>query len=424
MTANSFDYHSQPLPPALVTSWSSYLHGSATNMQIAPLPVQYFQTTLENPLIRPLRAPRLDQRSPSGGNDRYHILTAESAFSDYSNFLQSSAGASATAYSNYILGRGDGLYIDNDTDIQYNGDITALRNEWLNPTDASNTASCWDAETHRVYDPVGCGKAVELTLGDWMQDASGHVLPPVITLSWETSHPFLDPNGNPIPTQSIQLPYPRDGVIYAVGNLVVKGNLPASLGYTRDASGNLTPLWRTDGSQAQSAGGWDNSTNSLRYYVSDVNRRFDLTIVSGGTIYLEGNLLGPASRHMTYGVAGQTSGSYITSGSEYDSKLGLLAMDNVCLNPTLLSMNGQSNPLSSPNSDSYWRARTGQSLQFSFVTGRAAVTEHAPAVAPCRGSGTRAAGLLDHAPAGEQQSLPLVHQLPRRLAAEHAIQSL
>ena len=411
------NYHNQLMNPTAITSWYNYLHGSS-GISTPPLPVQYFQTLQENPLIRPLRAPRLDQRGPTGGDDRYRRLTADSAFSDYTNFLASPAGASSTAYSSYILGRGDGLYIDNDQDNQYNGDISALRSEWLNPADTTNTASCWDVETHRVYDPVGCGKAIELTLGDWMQDASGHVLPPVITLRWVTAHPFLDQNSNPIPTQSIQLPYPRNGVIFAEGNLVVKGNLPASLAYTRDVSGNLTPQWSTGAQPVQQPGGWDNGTGAMRYYVSDINRRFDLTIVSGATEYIEGNILGPASRHMSYavaqlwlashaysvgaviqppvangysytctgaGVSGAaqptwpTSGTIsdgtatwtvnlITQGSTYDSKLGLLAMDNVCLNPTRLAMQAQSNPLTSLYSDPYWRARTGQPLQFTFTT--------------------------------------------------------
>lgn len=336
----------------------SYLNGGAV-----PLPVQYLQTRDNNPLIRPLQAPRIDERDPVTGVDRYRALTRDSAFYD---FMASSA-ASATAYSTYMLGRGDGIYIDNHTDIQYKGDIDALRKEWLNPTDNTNTESCWDAESHRLYDPLGHGKAVELILGDWSA-ASGVVMAPMITMKWSSDKLFYDKDGNIISKQSIRIPYPRNGVIYAEGNVVVRGNLPASVAYQRDAFGAPQVLYDNSTPRNQMPGGWDRRTGNMRYYVSDVNRRFDLTIVSGGTVYIEGNLLTPASRKLTYKIDGTTNGGPITRGSEYDSKLALLAMDNVCLNPTRQSLEAQEEPQSSPGSEPYWRARVGMPINLTFST--------------------------------------------------------
>jgi len=329
------------------------------------LPVQYLETKDNNPLIRPMKAPRLDQVDPVSGIDRYRALTRDSLFSD----LMSSSASSATAW-NLILGRGDGVYIDNHEEIQYNGDTEALQQEWLNPTDNTNVESCWDAETHRIYDPVNHGKAIEIDLGDWMQSASGTIIPPMITLKWDSSEHFFDRNGNPIKGQSTQIPYPRNGVIFAEGNVTVKGYLPASVAYTHDNTGNVVPYYDEATQPVQRPGGYDPRTAGISYYVSDLNRRYDLTIVSGGTVYIDGSVLGPASRNATYKRQGQPD-LPIIKGSEYDSKLGLLAMDDVCLNPTRLSIQSQDDPYLDPYTEPYWRARPGKPIQFTFALGGA-----------------------------------------------------
>jgi hypothetical protein len=289
------------------------LKGSATVLR-------YLQTFQNNPLIRRLRAPNLAASHPVTGLSRYAALTAYSG-----EWLQGSA------LNTGMLGQGEGLYIANDDMDPYQGqgDLDSLRGQWL---DCS--AENWE---HGLYDP---GRyAIEVTLNDWGVGTAQVNHLPYITLRDRTGKKrFTDARG--VPTNTVDVAYPRNGVIYAPGNLIVKGSLPASLAYTgqKNADGTHTYLPAYDDNYyargRQLPGGWhvDDAAKRPRidYYVSPTNRRYDLSIVSGGTIYIEGNLLGPATRTEN-AVAPNTP---IVRGSEYDSKLALLAMDNVCLNPT------------------------------------------------------------------------------------------
>ncbi|HEY3377851.1 MAG TPA: hypothetical protein VGL77_10195 [Armatimonadota bacterium] len=304
------------------------------------------QTLANNPLIRPLEVPRLDQRDRTTGNDRYRLLTRDSGVWD-----DTIKNADDTL-GNYTgaVGLGEGLYINNLTHVQYNGDLKALRAEWLDPKTEDKT--CWH---DGIYDPFTGKKAVMLTLHDWGSNSTVGTLAPYIEVrSADPDTKFYDKLTKTW-VSALNVPYPRNGVVFAEGNVIVKGNVPASLAYEKDiATDTYKPLM--DGaSQAVGGSGTDAKGNKfVKYYVNDYNRRFDLTVVSGGTIYIEGNLLGPATR------------GAVAAGSPGDSKLALLAMDNVCLNPTkLIEVHNPWETIDGGN-ERAWRVKHDTPLQLEF----------------------------------------------------------
>jgi hypothetical protein len=315
----------------------------------------YLQSRDNNPLIRPMRAPRIDARHPVTGLDRYRALTRDSGFW-------------VEAYNTGHLGWGAGIYIDNPEHRQHNGDLDALRAEWLN-TSAEN----WEMG---VYRPER-RHAVEIILHDWgyANNSASSLTLPYIELRRPAGENFYDAENQPV-GDTMRMPYPRNGVIYAEGNVIVKGTLPASLAYERDDSGELMPLYDPgyDNALSQRPGGYvgwatadDESGHHIEYYVSPENRRYDLTIVSGGTVYLEGNLLSPASRKNHY-VSNRQTGetTAIDSGSVYDSKLALMAMDCVCLNPTKFFDTEVPPDTNTAQSDSYYRSNGSQQIRLTF----------------------------------------------------------
>lgn len=312
------------------------------------------QSSQNNQLVRGLRAPTIDLRDPATGQDRYRTLTRDSV--------------AASGKTVEVLGWGEGIYLNNQNQIQFNHDIDKLRTEWLNPGD---TAPWFNG----VYNPTQNGQAVEVVLGDWTLDASGNVvaLPQIQLRRYDA--PFVDVDGNALISQQdadgcfyMYTSYPRNGIIFAEGNLVVKGNLPASIKYAKTApyapTGEPGGLVAPNGPIKYYDDIYNYDDIEKRYH--DYNRRFDLTIVSGGTIYIDGNLLGPSSRAIT------------TSGSPYDSKLALLAADNVCLNPTHLFdfASASSQPAQAINGENVWRLSqgAGSSLAVSFSTAGTSIT--------------------------------------------------
>jgi len=273
----------------------------------------------------------------------------------------SAAGAGASAFTSQMLGWGSGLYLDNTyTSVQYGGDLEALRDEWLNPKEPLYQDWTW---IDGVYHPEHAG-AVEITLHDWEYNAASALATrlPYLELRRFDGGQFFNKANQPV-GERITLPYPRNGVIYAEGNVIVKGNLPASLAFQdSDGDGLYEPLLHGG---VQQPGGWNPDGSGVQYYVTAANRRYDLTIVSGGTVYIEGSLLGPATRRATYvDGAGMTT---VKLGDPYDSKVALLARDNVCLNPTKLfaSASRETEPVGSEN---LWRVRAGDPLDFTFTT--------------------------------------------------------
>lgn len=309
----------------------------------------------DRPLIRSFNPPLIDGSSSNTiGLDRYRALTRDSG-----KMMNVTGGASI--YSGAI-GHGDGLYVNNPDEIQFGRDNEKLFAEWRNP----QTGAHWENSVYQpqLPDPVDSNisdnidstdaksRATMLVLHDWELSADNKIMLPYIELRRFDNTPFVDEGNQPLLQNTrdnyyyINVPYPRNGVVFAEGNLVVKGNLPASLAY------NSTGQAITDAvSGKQRPGGYRASDGALQYYVDEHNRRFDLTIVSGGTIYLEGNLLGPATRTSNLP---DTDLHKVVPGSAQDSKLALLAMDNVCMNPTRLYEADK--PVSSDNSDlNFWR---------------------------------------------------------------------
>lgn len=297
--------------------------------------VQYLETADNTNSMPALRAPKID----ASGLERYRTLTRDSGFYNGS-------------FDTGQIGWGEGAYINNYNQIQYDKTTTftdhlaQLRDEWV-----SGTGENWELG---LYNPVKHNRAVKIILHDWEYDSDSFtasaVSAPYIEL-WSTDS-FLrqkdnsaasSTNVNGITYYFVTMPYPRNGVLYAEGNIEVSGHLPASVAFnnngTPDSNHNFSPTDPIWNGNDQRWGGYSSADQSTKYYVSPTNRRFDLSIVSGGTIYIEGNLLGPASRRDRSGCyLTQDAGGFgdIRNGSVYDSKLALLAADSVCLNPTRL----------------------------------------------------------------------------------------
>ena len=399
--------------PATVFSLAGSVLNPA-NAAYDPTTSNYIQCLANNPPLRPLQAPPIDARDRNSGLDRYRALTRDSGQWN---------GAAFTG----LTGDGTGLYINNVNDIQYNGNQAQMMTEWLDPTQPHWTNGVYQPQ---MTDANGAApSATELVLHDWGA--------PQPAINPTTGNPNPDPGARALPYLELRsysapfsgtgastttlngyyykiLPYPRNGVVFAEGNLVVMAatpdgvnetcaGLPASLAYPpvvvngqtlasptplQDGNGNeqapggwnATPSTRawpifTPYGNEQAPGGWNatsSTTSNIQYYVNDANRRFDLTIVSGGTIYIQGNILGPASRQATYlntaGVA-----TPITSGSNWDSKLALLAMDNVVLNPTTM-MQVVSNPPDDLGTEKAWRVTHDAPLTVQFTTSGSAAT--------------------------------------------------
>lgn len=228
---------------------------------------------------------------PAVDAKRYRRLTADSGEwkRDWGNTLRPGAWYNTGWYPNPAdpdsNGVAPGIFIDNASDIQFSHDYESLRENLL-----GQRLEYWDSPRNRLYTPPG----VEIVLepGDALNA-------PRIVLTRHDKG-FYQPNPDedhpgPLPRVStLVLPYPRNGVIMAEGNVRIRGT--------------LAPRRGNPGSQ---------------YYVDDNNRHFSLTVVSLGTIYIEGNILSPLA-------AG------LTDEPERDSKIALLAADSVVLNTTRL----------------------------------------------------------------------------------------
>jgi hypothetical protein len=223
-----------------------------------------------------------------------------------------------------------GIFIDNREDIQFSHDREALRQNLM-----GLRSEYWDAPRNRLYTPPG----VEIALDPGVDDPI-NPQPPRITLA-RHDQGFYRPNlSGPEKlgrVSTIVIPFPKNGVIYAQGNVRIRGTLPA----------------RTSG-DPQSA-----------YYVDDNKRHFSLTVVSGGTIYIEGSILTP----LTVGLTKDAEGN---DDPARDSKIALLAADSVVLNTTRFQgaslVQGQ---LASGQGEGYvpYEAAVDHALEFEFSLG-------------------------------------------------------
>jgi type II secretory pathway pseudopilin PulG len=171
------------------------------------------------------------------------------------------------------FGYGKGIYIDNAEHIKAEHNYDAMRSEWVGAT--------------APYEP----SAVVI---EFWPGGPGGAPPPELRLTWRGgSGQFQDRTGANI-GGSLILPFPQNGVIFATGDLAVRGTLPPRIG------------------------------SPTHYYDDDSNRNYDLTIVSGGNIFIEGNVLSPVTAQLPGATA------------DTDTKLALLARDSVVFNTTNL----------------------------------------------------------------------------------------
>jgi hypothetical protein len=249
-----------------------------------------------------VEAPMIDLGSQGTAGHRYQVLTRDSGLWK--------TGPDGQPYNEGWYGYGDGIYIDNYSDTEsakfgIPAGYEAWRQFWAN------------AASSGLY-PDPPGVAIWLrpdgTVTLWRQDRS-----------WvERDNPsrFLGP--------VITLPYPRNGVIYAEGDIRIGGVLPACpLQAIGDHKDDLYP----------------------GYYHNDRARRYDLTVVSGGTIYIEGAL------------TSETRGG----NPMFASKIALLALENVCLDATE-ALRPVGTAVRQPGATRIAEIRPGQSYGVEFST--------------------------------------------------------
>jgi len=275
-----------------------------------------------NNILRNIRyqaPPSIDITDPTTGQSRYLLLTRDSG-----DWLQD---GSSNWYNTGWYGYGQGIYIDNFADIQEAHNLSALRGRWMTPT--PNTYY-WDKDGWS-YSPPG----VEIILHPDVVAASGYSVP-VMELVRDDQN-WKNSDGSDSGSKSLYLPYPRNGVLFAEGNIRISGVLP--------------PAWG-------SPGGY--------YYADDSNRFFDLSVVSNGTVYIEGDIMSPN----TYLANGGTISGYSTADESHNTRIALLARDHGCLNLTACGLryvtdSGASNAIWN-GTNGYWNLAPGGSVTWSF----------------------------------------------------------
>jgi hypothetical protein len=258
--------------------------------------------------VKPVVAPDLLAPDPVTGVDRYRALTRDSGAPVVVGGTDTYTGA---------LGHGPGMYIDNTADLQFvrsdgSHDLDSLVQDWLRQIPAGDpraSQSGWNA-LYTLYVPPG----VEIELCDSEAAASqgrtivtSDVAPPRSPGEvWWPRHQPGEPgirlvrhdkhwacaDGSDSGLNEMVIDYPADpahAVIFAEGNIRIRGVLPRA---RRAANGTLV-------------------------------RQYNLTVVSNGTIYIDGQLLSPQDVDPSL-------------PDEDDSKIALLARDHVCLNTTML----------------------------------------------------------------------------------------
>ncbi len=229
------------------------------------------------------------------------------------------AGVGAPFENNGQWGFGKGIYIDNFGDVQFNHDIDTLIADWQRPAATAGTPppdSGWNA-LFTTYAPpaveieflpteaaagsfevstnptdVGSGEVwwpyhqngqpgIRITRHDetWRipEGANAGQLSGQRTIVFDYPTPMLDGSDDTV----------RHPLIVTEGNVRVSGQLPPALNT-----------------------------------VGDLTRAYDMIVVSGGTVYIDGQLLAPNDYLVT------------AVSDEFNTKVALLARDCVCLNAT------------------------------------------------------------------------------------------
>ena len=272
--------------------------------------------------VRPLSPPDIFAIDPGTGTDRYRALTRDTR-ADYVAATEDPVELPGVAGSRVRvgqLGHGRGIYVDNDGDIQFikadgTHDLQSLIEDWLRQIpegDPRAAQSGWNA-LHTLYVPPGVEVELYPTEGAVLAaaGASGpgaivtnpNAPPEVPGAVWWPGHVAGEPgiklvrhdghwrcaNGADSGLNTMYRDYPKwpNAVIFAECNVRVRGILPQR---------GVNPA---------------------------TDRDYNLTIVSGGTIYIDGQILSP--KDVNVGLA-----------DEDDTKIALLARDHVCLNTTML----------------------------------------------------------------------------------------
>ena len=299
---------------------------------------------LSVPRVNP---PRMDAVDPDMNTNRYLILTRDSGKwfdADPPNGDWRNRGEFGWGWVDY-----GGIFVDNEADLQYQHDLEKLRLNWVGSynmpgadgrPDPGDTANWWD-KTGRYYAPPG----VEIILHGESPNCPylEIIRDDVKTAQGGAKYYWQDMNGAPVPADGSALvrysrpagrcgrpaqdvdmevqgarayfPFPPNGVIYAEGNVLIRGVMP--------------PRRRAEIDPPQSPYFGDNLSTLQRF---DRSRRFDLQVVSGGTIYVEGDLLRAGSAKLY--PAG--TADVVTWDRDNSSRVALIARDSVCLNTTAL----------------------------------------------------------------------------------------
>ena len=205
--------------------------------------------------IKRIDPPLISQQDITGTSERYLVSTYYSG-----KFVTNSAGRT---YNSGYIGWGRGIYINNGSQASRIG-YDDLYKEWMDTGGLGD----WVGS---VYVP---GYAVMLQL-----QADGiHA-----TRGVRDTRQWQDANGNFLIPRTIVFPYPPNGVLYATGDIRIKGMLPQNT---------------------------------------------QLTVVSGGNIYIEGNVLKFRADNAII------ASSDPWKGADERCSLALLAKKNVVINTT------------------------------------------------------------------------------------------
>jgi len=130
-------------------------------------------------------------------------------------------------------------------------------------------------------------------------------------------NPMADLSPIGIEGNRARVPFPPNGVIYAEGNILMSGTMPPVRDYRGRVGAMIPPDEVPEGYFGQ------------RLTDQGRSRRFDLQVVSGGTIYIEDDLLTPRGALLIP--------DSLEADQLYGSRLALLARDCVCVNTTALN---------------------------------------------------------------------------------------
>jgi len=235
--------------------------------------------------IRTLEAPRLDAEDPFGGVQRYRRLTRDSG--DMRQLKNPQSGEELNANLG-LYGYGEGLYVDNFDDIQYPNDRDAVVNEWLQRGvgDVALTGWVGASYTPSVRQQGGARPILEMV---FTENEAGI---PTIRL-----------------TRTDRDKENRNFGTNKGGTRIFYNYDPKNPGVLNDAGTTAEFLYPNNGIV------YTEGSVRVRGRVGTTNNGKTLTVVSGGTIYIEGNLL----------------------KGDPTSRLALLARDYITMNPTKLT---------------------------------------------------------------------------------------